>query len=151
VEAYRVWGVEDDCEIVRHTRRPRFIPQEHSWYSFLSQAESAGRIKLIEKLSTTSGIEPATFRPENWMRLGYNVTLQKFVVLKQQACLHFRTASGKSSIEMDNALLRKIGQFRPRLHGVIHRKIVFFMKILRRPDFRALENQTPWPESSSEL
>jgi hypothetical protein len=35
-------------------------PQKDSWYSFLLEAE-AGRIRLIE-ISTSSGLDPATFR-----------------------------------------------------------------------------------------
>jgi hypothetical protein len=30
----------DGGEVVSLTRRPRFTPQEYSWYSFLSEAES---------------------------------------------------------------------------------------------------------------
>jgi hypothetical protein len=30
----------DDSEVVSLTRRPSFIPQEHSWYSFLLEAEA---------------------------------------------------------------------------------------------------------------
>jgi hypothetical protein len=45
----------------RLTRRPLFIPQEHSWYSFLLDAESAsghsaaGRIRSNEKSDNLIG------------------------------------------------------------------------------------------------
>jgi hypothetical protein len=46
----------DGGEVVSLTRRPPFIPQEDSWYSFLLEAESnrghsaAGKIRLIKKI-----------------------------------------------------------------------------------------------------
>jgi hypothetical protein len=58
----------DGGEVVSHTLRPHFIPQEDSSYSFLLEAESIpGNIMRLEGLGqlknpiTSSGIEPATF------------------------------------------------------------------------------------------
>jgi hypothetical protein len=34
-----IWLI-DDCDVVKLTSRQRFTPQEDSWYSFLTQAES---------------------------------------------------------------------------------------------------------------
>jgi hypothetical protein len=56
----------DGGKVVSFAPRPRFTPQEDSWYSFLLEAESApGAIMWLKGLSelknpvTSLGIEPA--------------------------------------------------------------------------------------------
>jgi hypothetical protein len=53
--------VTDGGEVVGLKRRPPFIPQKESWYSFMLEAEStqgysaAGRIRSIEKTNDLVG------------------------------------------------------------------------------------------------
>jgi hypothetical protein len=57
----------DGGKVVSLMRRPRFTPQEDSWYSFLLEADDPMAIVQPEglgqlKKSTSSGLEPATFQ-----------------------------------------------------------------------------------------
>jgi hypothetical protein len=59
----------DGGEVVSLTHQLPFTPQEDSWYSFLLEAVNPRDIVWLERLGqlknsmTSSGIEPATFRP----------------------------------------------------------------------------------------
>jgi hypothetical protein len=53
-----------DDEVVSHTRRQPFTPQEDSWYSIWLEAESTpGRLEGLGQVKkyTSSGLDPATF------------------------------------------------------------------------------------------
>jgi hypothetical protein len=74
----------DGGKVVSLNRRPSFTAQEDCWYSFLLEGDStSGRMEGLIKLkkSTSSGLEPATFR------LRYRVPLAGIVQLLK---LNFR-------------------------------------------------------------
>jgi hypothetical protein len=93
----------DGGEIVSLTLRPSFTTQEDSWYSFLLQAESVGRVRLIEKSNDLIGIRTLDLRVVVWClnQVRYHVPPIFLEEMRKTTKISVRTDSVSEEIYTD--------------------------------------------------